>query len=371
MSRASLRCLCEVLLSDICTKQVSENINAAISRLAIVHANRTVLTDLIAEVVVDLAAQSENKLVMFLNSLLAVRRKKGREGSGSSITSRSSANELPLGEAGGRYHERLLRAMQTLDSVAAKTKRSLLDLTPADQLAPAWSSLHNVLTELKAYILDEDEGKTENTSRPQSTLISLLSKLLPVVEGFFLVHTTDILNGDASGNSTSNSKLRSPTNATVHTSANVTTNASTSAVDNTVDDPVAAMSSEIPSSSSSSSSSASSSASASSYGSAAISPLSSAGVSNSNNLGVVNISIPVASIPSGASVLDDIVSTNPISVRTALDVSTRMGNQDGYPSERAMARTPPSHTSAEPDSASTIRPVNQPMPGEFSDLLFY
>ena len=124
MSRASLRCLCEVLLSDICTKQVSENINAAISRLAIVHANRTVLTDLIAEVVVDLAAQSENKLVMFLNSLLAVRRKKGREGSGSSITSRSSANELPLGEAGGRYHERLLRAMQTLDSVAAKTKRS-------------------------------------------------------------------------------------------------------------------------------------------------------------------------------------------------------------------------------------------------------
>ena len=369
MSRASLRCLCEVLLSDICTKQVSENINAAISRLAIVHANRTVLTDLIAEVVVDLAAQSENKLVMFLNSLLAVRRKKGREGSGSSITSRSSANELPLGEAGGRYHERLLRAMQTLDSVAAKTKRSLLDLTPADQLAPAWSSLHNVLTELKAYILDEDEGKTENTSRPQSTLISLLSKLLPVVEGFFLVHTTDILNGDASGNSTSNSKLRSPASATANASANVTTNASTSAVDNTVDDPVAAMSSEIPSSSSSSS--ASSSASASSYGSAAISPLSSAGVSNSNNLGVVNISIPVASIPSGASVLDDIVSTNPISVRTALDVSTRMGNQDGYPSERAMARTPPSHTSAEPDSASTIRPVNQPMPGELSDLLFY
>lgn len=157
MCRSSLRCLCEVLLSDICTKAVSDNINAAISRLAIVRANRTVLTDLIAEVVVDLAAQSQNKLVQFLSSLLAVRKRKGGDTMNGSALYRPSANELPLGEAGGRYHERFLRAMETLDSVAAKTKRSLLDLTPADQLAPAWSSLHNVLTELRAYILDEDE----------------------------------------------------------------------------------------------------------------------------------------------------------------------------------------------------------------------
>ena len=250
MSKASLRFLCEVLLSDTCTKSISDNINAAISRLAIVRANRTVLTELIAEVVVDLAAQSQSKLDAFLSSLLLVRKKKAADDNGKALTChvmlcrsyftpllsssscyssysftflaftfyslfsflvhfvtlshtltstlslalldtfdiapflthtsltltltisptcstsptlifnyhillllhlhllfllllhlfpcnrigtalssstgslyRPSANELPLGEAGGRYHERFLRAMETLDSVAAKTKR--------------------------------------------------------------------------------------------------------------------------------------------------------------------------------------------------------------------------------------------------------
>ena len=82
MSKASLRFLCEVLLSDTCTKSISDNINAAISRLAIVRANRTVLTELIAEVVVDLAAQSQSKLDAFLSSLLIVRRKKAADDNG-------------------------------------------------------------------------------------------------------------------------------------------------------------------------------------------------------------------------------------------------------------------------------------------------
>ena len=82
MSKASLRFLCEVLLSDTCTKSISDNINAAISRLAIVRANRTVLTELIAEVVVDLAAQSQSKLDTFLSSLLIVRRKKAVDDNG-------------------------------------------------------------------------------------------------------------------------------------------------------------------------------------------------------------------------------------------------------------------------------------------------
>ena len=85
MSKASLRFLCEVLLSDTCTKSISDNINAAISRLAIVRANRTVLTELIAEVVVDLAAQSQSKLDTFLSSLLIVRRKKAADDNGKAL----------------------------------------------------------------------------------------------------------------------------------------------------------------------------------------------------------------------------------------------------------------------------------------------
>jgi hypothetical protein len=85
MSKASLRFLCEVLLSDTCTKSISDNINAAISRLAIVRANRTVLTELIAEVVVDLAAQSQSKLDAFLSSLLLVRKKKAADDNGKAL----------------------------------------------------------------------------------------------------------------------------------------------------------------------------------------------------------------------------------------------------------------------------------------------
>ena len=94
MSKASLRFLCEVLLSDTCTKSISDNINAAISRLAIVRANRTVLTELIAEVVVDLAAQSQSKLDTFLSSLLIVRRKKAADDNGKAM-SFTFSNFLP------------------------------------------------------------------------------------------------------------------------------------------------------------------------------------------------------------------------------------------------------------------------------------
>jgi hypothetical protein len=76
MSKTSLRFLCEVLLSDTCTKNVTDNINAAISRLSIVRANRNVLTELIAEVVVDLASLSQGKLKVLLMSLLAVKKRK-------------------------------------------------------------------------------------------------------------------------------------------------------------------------------------------------------------------------------------------------------------------------------------------------------
>ena len=79
MSKASLRFLCEVLLSDTCTKNVTDNINAAISRLSIVRANRNVLTELIAEVVVDLASLSQGKLKVLLTSLLAVKKRKNTD----------------------------------------------------------------------------------------------------------------------------------------------------------------------------------------------------------------------------------------------------------------------------------------------------
>ena len=86
--------------------------------------------------------------------------------------------------------------------MATTTKRRLLDLTPSDQLAPAWLSLDEVLSELRYYLMEDndesslgvDGSATGLAVRPQSALVALLSRLLPVIEAFFLVHVGDIFN---------------------------------------------------------------------------------------------------------------------------------------------------------------------------------
>ena len=129
MTRASLRALCDVLLSDHCSKAIFEMVNTVIARLAVVPVNRDVLTDLVADVVHDLGTQSRGRLDALLAALVAAQAKKLPAAAGkvsAGAAARPSANQLPLSEAGGRQHEHLLRALQTLDSVAVTTKRRLV-----------------------------------------------------------------------------------------------------------------------------------------------------------------------------------------------------------------------------------------------------
>jgi len=278
VSKDSLGYLCDVLLNDLCNKRVLLNITSVISRLSKVPSNLTLLLELIADVIVDLADQSQAKLENLTSSLKQIQQKyevfqreKVKASSGSNIDAsarattastkiggmevsagspqRASRNGaapnakktlpttlLPLGESGSKQHERLLRVVQTLHSMALKTKRQLSEVTPADELIRLWKGIDDVLSQLRLYLVDEEDeegGEKESgaTMRPQSALTSILNRLLPALESFFLVHASDFLIDKARSNPPNSEKERgevtiategTPVTATLSTAASTT-----------------------------------------------------------------------------------------------------------------------------------------------------
>lgn len=237
LSREALGYLCDVLLNDLCSKRVLSNITSAISRLSKIYQNHSQLIELIVDVIADLADQSQIKLDALGDTLKQVHSKytanhkaqppkpkaaidsparvkasslkmsadevsspvKGSQGGASSSASAALPTSLlPLGESGSKQHERLLRVVQTLHSMAVKTKRQLSDVAPTEHLALLWRGLDKVLQQLRHYLVDVDEEEnaekeTGESIRPQSTLTSILNRLLPAIEAFFLVHASDFL----------------------------------------------------------------------------------------------------------------------------------------------------------------------------------
>ena len=149
----ALRSLCGVLLSETCTKEVFENIVVAISRLAKMRLNRSVILAALTEVTQDLAGQSYEKLVglgealtLLAGQLQAQASLTSSAGGSSSPRQRSGVNQLPLGQISGRSHDRFFRAVQTLQTVSLKTRRALIDVIPLDATAPLWSSLGKIIS---------------------------------------------------------------------------------------------------------------------------------------------------------------------------------------------------------------------------------
>jgi hypothetical protein len=225
LSKEALGYLCDVLLNDMCTKRVLLNVTSVISRLSRVGPNHALLLELIADVVVDLAQQSQVKLQGFVDTLKRIHEthaatkqtkakseEKGGSGKvGGLVPSSTSpfrafrapapkialpSSLLPLGESGAKQHERLLRVVHTLHSMAQNTKRQLSDVAPSDELTELWRALDNVLGQLRLYLVEDDSSEAEDNgaaTRPQSALTSTLNRLLPVLEAFFLVHSSDLL----------------------------------------------------------------------------------------------------------------------------------------------------------------------------------
>jgi hypothetical protein len=203
MSKTSLRYLCDVLSCDQCSKAVYENIIKVISRLAKSPTTAAVLTEQTLEVFSELVADSVLKLknlTATIDELLANDRIEKNEKSSSS-TRKFLLNKIPVGSIGSRQHERLHRSLITLDSISTKTKQSLTDITPQDTMK-LWTALENVMGRLKLFLADEedhDEAKTKSqlvNNRPFSSLTSLLSRLLPVLEAFFVIHSRDVILTD-------------------------------------------------------------------------------------------------------------------------------------------------------------------------------
>jgi E3 ubiquitin-protein ligase HUWE1 len=183
LSNQSLRSFLELLLSDDCTRAVFKHIQAVVSRLAKVAWNRDIMIEVISEVILELAGQSQGRLEGLLSSLNS-QTNVSVEGEKHLSTIKS----LPLGEVGTRQHDCFLQVLSILVALSTDTKAAL----PA--LDGIWDVLDRVLIELQGYV-----GSASEMAQQQSILGSLLVKLQPVVEAFFLIHAHELLNGKADG----------------------------------------------------------------------------------------------------------------------------------------------------------------------------
>eukprot|EP01041_Mallomonas_annulata_P000793 gene793-1538_t len=222
MSRESLQSLCEVLLSDLCSRSVYESVSSALSRLTRVTSNREPLTAVLMDVVSELALQATTRLDSLVTRLsqnkvvskhitagdAAVEEYASVSTSGSAVATDRDAAPRPLpgllavGEVGNRQYERLLQALNTLRTLADRSGRRMADVASGESLWELWMAADKALGLIECFVQKESTGTGTASRRPQSTLSALLQRILPVIEAFFLVHSSDILS--ASSKSSSN-----------------------------------------------------------------------------------------------------------------------------------------------------------------------
>jgi len=122
LRRESLSYICDILLSDLCNKKVFIFVTSTIARLAKVYENSSVLLELLCDVVVDLSDQSTMKLNSLSLSLQQIKAKfdekapvsftfsslkaSGSDSESSRAVSKIPVTLLPVGESGGRQHDR-------------------------------------------------------------------------------------------------------------------------------------------------------------------------------------------------------------------------------------------------------------------------
>jgi E3 ubiquitin-protein ligase HUWE1 len=193
LSGSSLRGICDVFSSDVCSKAAYDHVLKIIVRLSRVPANANVLTDQILEVFGEVATDTESRLTALQNTLDNIIPKDKPD----STALKLSPSKLPLSIPGGRQYERMHRSLQTLEIVCHKTGRFFLNVAPMEVLGRMWTTLEKVLSLLKLFLVEDDENKMETSRRPgmhrpQSTLTSLVTRLLPVIEAFFIMHSHDL-----------------------------------------------------------------------------------------------------------------------------------------------------------------------------------
>lgn len=185
LSRSSLNSICELLLSDACTKPIFKQVMSVTSRLAKIPSNRETMVEFVQEVTVQLGGQSQERLDAVLYSVSKVA---GVDYPKKSVGSSS------LGLAGTRQHECFLQSLLVLFALISRGNAKVSQLGSLDSLNNVWMSLDRLLTALGSFV-----NLTAPSSRQQSMLNSLLARVVPVVESFFLLHSHDLLKEGVSG----------------------------------------------------------------------------------------------------------------------------------------------------------------------------
>jgi E3 ubiquitin-protein ligase HUWE1 len=229
LAQESLSQLCDVLLSDVCNHKIFTSITNTISRLAKIRTNNFYLLELLNDVIVDLAEQSKWKLNEFGEYLSSLHIE--NSSTTTSVTDKQSPPLIPLGEYGSKQYERLLRLLQTFQSMFEKSQSSsFVDHIQVENLVEVWQMLDNVLTKLRVYLVTDDEDSHHSTdeasamqksSNPQQTvLVSILRRMQPAMEAFLLVHTLDLLQekDNNSNNNSSDGEQKADGNTTSDTS---------------------------------------------------------------------------------------------------------------------------------------------------------
>ena len=190
MARGPLRSICEVLVNSNCNKKIFDHIMSAIIRLAKIDSNKAILVEILTEVVVDLSENSIAKLMKLHEHL------KGLQATQELSSGHGRILAIPnIGEIGGPSHERFLRTLRTLHSLSSSS--TISTGVPVADLEPIWKVLDGSLHLLK-YYSGEDESDAAvavvSSKRPQTTLTSLLMRILPAIEAFVLTHISDIFS---------------------------------------------------------------------------------------------------------------------------------------------------------------------------------
>ena len=209
ISKVALRSLCDGLMNEHCTKEVFDHILSSITRLAYVKENCTVLIDVLVEVLIDLSSVSDSRMQTILTHI-------HNNNNNSSTLSQQIVLTIPLGEIGSQDHIRFLRSLQTLHKLSVKLNLKLNDIVPLEDFQNLWYSLDNVLKSLDNFVKSDVIEKNDQKKQQNSSLTSIISKLTPLIESFFLVHTTDLLM-ENSGNDAVTSNNATATIATTST----------------------------------------------------------------------------------------------------------------------------------------------------------
>ena len=265
LTKPTLRCLCDIFLSELCSREVFDQVVTAIIRLARVPANHTVLINVIVEVSSDLAVVSLSSIENILGQLNAINVEYSKlefaemknNTAFKKVTSGKLQNPtLPVSDVGSQHHIRLMRALQTLQSLTdgngcddkeEKTacfrgNAKLVDVAPLEELQQLWLCTDKVLHRLSAYLDKEDLkgqsdiNKTRKNSKLHSGLSAMLGKLLPIVESFFLVHASDMFCPQSSSNQKGGCVIgKGSTKSTTGSDGANEVNTDTSNLDSTVD----------------------------------------------------------------------------------------------------------------------------------------